>query len=486
MAQIIKRGNHYIFRVSTYDANKKQIKRNFPWDPPEGMSVKEIERELPILEKKYENLVKTGNEIDCTATFADFAEYWIANHAEKNLTQKTVYEYKKLLIRINKAIGASKLNNLKPVHLGIFYKNLGEEGVREDSKYKITKNFGEILKAAGLNASQLARLAELGNSTVQSAVNNRLINETSAVAISKALKQNFDELFEPANKSSVLSGNTILHYHRLISSMLNFAVEEQILESNPAARVRAPKPKYSEAKYLDEEQAKSALLKLHNEAQEFSTIINILLDSGVRRGELCAIKWSDIEFNKKTLHIRRAMMYIPKMGVFETETKTKATRDIKLAKSTIDKLLEHKAAQNIKAEKCGDQWHNNDYVFTRWNGEPLRPDSITKSIRKFAERNNLPRMSTHTLRHTNASLLIAAGTNLTTVSNRLGHSHITTTMKHYAHAIKSANEAAAEVMDGIFQRNNQVIASSHFRVRNKALKGYYSTTRHKQGTNPNL
>ena len=97
----------------------------------------------------------------------------------------------------------------------------------------------------------------------------------------------------------------------------------------------------------------------------------------------------------------------------------------------------------------GDQWEDNDFVFATWNGMALRPDTLTKWFRKFIDRNELPPITLHGLRHTNATLLIAAGVNLRTVSGRLGHSRAATTANIYAHAIQSADAAAAEAIDDV-------------------------------------
>ena len=112
-------------------------------------------------------------------------------------------------------------------------------------------------------------------------------------------------------------------------------------------------------------------------------------------------------------------------------------------------LRQYRAAQLEARLSVGDQWEDNDFVFTTWNGKALRPDTLTKWFRKFIDRNGLPPITLHGLRHTNATLLIAAGINLRTVSGRLGHSRAATTANIYAHAIQSADAAAADAIDDV-------------------------------------
>ena len=103
----------------------------------------------------------------------------------------------------------------------------------------------------------------------------------------------------------------------------------------------------------------------------------------------------------------------------------------------------------------GNLWEDNDKLFTQWNGKPIHPDSISNWFAAFVRKNNLPNVSIHSLRHTNATLLIASGTPLKTVSNRLGHAQLSTTGNIYAHAIRATDKAAAETLQDILSPNKK-------------------------------
>lgn len=105
--------------------------------------------------------------------------------------------------------------------------------------------------------------------------------------------------------------------------------------------------------------------------------------------------------------------------------------------------------------KIGDKWNDTGKVFTQSTGKPMHPDTITGWIHKFVSRNNLPNICVHSLRHTNASLLIANNINITTVSKRLGHANTATTTKIYAHAIRTADEIAADTLQDILTLPNK-------------------------------
>ena len=98
---------------------------------------------------------------------------------------------------------------------------------------------------------------------------------------------------------------------------------------------------------------------------------------------------------------------------------------------------------------AGDQWIDTDRLFTQWNGLPIYPDTITEWFPKFLERSGLPRVTLHSLRHSNATLMIAEGVDIRTVSNRLGHAQTSTTLNIYSHALKSRDQDAAEKLDAV-------------------------------------
>jgi len=101
--------------------------------------------------------------------------------------------------------------------------------------------------------------------------------------------------------------------------------------------------------------------------------------------------------------------------------------------------------------RAGDKWVKTDRIFTQWNGEPIHPDSISGWFREFIQKTDLPQISIHSLRHTNITLLIAAGVPLRTVSYRAGHAQTSTTANIYSHAIRTADEMAADVLDDILK-----------------------------------
>lgn len=454
MPTIEKRNGSYRITVSAgYDMQGKQIKKRMTWKPLPTMTEKQIQKELQRQAVLFEEQVQNGQFIDSSIKFSEFAEIWLNDYAIPQLRPSTVDGYKRELTRINKHIGNIKLNRLQPHNITACYKAIVAEGKQSKSGYKSKIPLNSIMKEHNIKRFELAEKAQIGARTLDTAISGAVISSNTATAICAALGLSLCDVFIPVSESvGELTNNYLLHIHRLISSMLEKAVKWQILLYNPCRRVEAPKIEKKEAAYLDENQAQELLNCLQKEPLQYRAIITLLLYSGMRRGEVCGLEWSDIDFKNSIIDIRKTSLYLTDRGVFDDTTKTESSkRVIKVPGAVLEILKEHKAEQMKNRFKLGDKWANSNKIFTQWNGKPIHPDTITGWFSKFIKRNNLPPIHLHSLRHTNATLLIASGADLRTVSKRLGHSNMTTTSNIYTHAIKSADERAAELLGDILQ-----------------------------------
>lgn len=452
MASTTKRGDTYTIRVSLgYDNSGKQLQKFTTWKPAPGMSEKQIEKELERQKVLFEEKCRSGRLLDSSIKFADFAEYWLSEYAEKQLRPSTVAGYKLMLQRIIPAIGHIRLEKLQPNHLMELYSNLQEGGIRADITLTPKVNFREYLKSHKMTQAELSKKAGVSSWVVTSVVGGKNVANSSANKIASAFGTPVDNLFSPAGgDEKPLSAMTVLHHHRLISSILEKAVKWQVIFSNPCERVEAPKVEKKEARYLDEKQAAELLSCLQSEPLKYRTMITLLLYSGMRRGELCGLEWSDIDFKEDLVDINKSSLYVTGKGTIEDTTKTfSSKRVIKLPAPVMELLTEYKREQTFERFRLGDKWENSNKNFTQWNGKPIYPGTVTSWFVDFIKRNNLPSVSVHSLRHTNATLLIANGTDLRTVSKRLGHSNMTTTGNIYTHAIQTADERAAEALGDI-------------------------------------
>ena len=354
-----------------------------------------------------------------------------------------------MLVRILAAFGNMKISAIQPHHLNAFYDNLAESGIREDIKYAPCAEFKQLISDKGFTKAELSRKAGVSIQTVNVCTAGKNISAKSAAKIAAALKADMSELFQKQEDVG-LSGKTILHYHRLISTIMTCAVQWQVIFSNPCDRIKPPKADRKEARYLDEVGAAALIAALEGEPYKYSAMVQLLLYTGLRRGELFGLEWRDVDFFTNCLHIERSVLYIVERGVFEDTTKTETSkRVIKLPDNAINLLKTYKLWQEEQKAAAGSQWHSTDRLFTTWDGQPMHPDTLSGWFHDFIKRKGLPDVSIHSLRHTNATLMIAGGVPIKTVSSRLGHATATTTANIYAHAIKSADEAAADVLNNL-------------------------------------
>ena len=452
MATIEKRGNSYRIVVSCgVDINGKQIRRRMTYTPEEGMTAKQIEKELQRQTVLFEEQCEKGLVTDGNIKFKDFAADWF-KHKKLELRPTTYARYESMLPRINSAIGHLRINKIQPIHLLQFYDNLIEGGIRLDTKYKCNIDLNEYLKNNKISKAELARRSDLPASSVTTVCDNGKCTRATAEKLSKGMAMPLSRAFSPIDTDKPLSTKTVQHHHRLISSMLSTAVEWGMLLLNPCDRVRPPRVEKKEPRYLDEVQAATLLDLLENERADYRTMIRVLVFTGLRRGELLGLKWSDINFDSGVIQICRTTQYLPDRGVYEDETKNDSSnRVMKLSQTALTDLKQHKIYQLERQLKAGDRWQDTGYIFTTDEGKPVHPDTLTGWFSKFvkAHSKELPYISVHSLRHTNATLQIAGGVPLTTIARRLGHADTVTTSRIYAHAIKSADEAAAETLENL-------------------------------------
>jgi integrase len=163
------------------------------------------------------------------------------------------------------------------------------------------------------------------------------------------------------NKPGALSEKTILHYHRLISSILTTAVQWQFILSNVAERVKPPRSEKKEARHFNEEQVRYILDLLENEPIKYKAMIYLSIFCGLRMGELAGLEWSDVDTKNSYLRIRQSSQYLPGKGVFTKNTKTMGSqRTISLPGSVISILNEYKLWQNGQKAIHGDLWIESD------------------------------------------------------------------------------------------------------------------------------
>ena len=255
----------------------------------------------------------------------DLIERWFTEYAEKKLKPKTVYNYRRLVPRISAGLGQLKVCQVKPAHLMAFYSNLEEQGVREDSTYTATPALLERLPHG--KRGQIAKAACIGDDTMRNVYRGANVSQSTAEKVAGVVGLPLSKAFtKHAKDGGRLNGNTVQHYHRMLSSVFTKAVQWGLVPENPCKRAEAPKAEEIDVQALEEKDVARLLEALQDAPAQFSVITQLALFTGARRSEICGLRWSDVDFDAGTLSIERNLQYIPGKGTVFTTPKTKRSR----------------------------------------------------------------------------------------------------------------------------------------------------------------
>lgn len=432
MASIRKRGNSYQITVSNgYDAAGRKLLETATFIPDPARTDKQNQKALQVFALEFEQKVKSGNYLDGEKmTLKDFADRWLDEYARPKLAYSTYANYEmNIKSRIIPCLGHMKMAQIKPLHIQTMYNDLMVSASRND------------------------------------------------------------------RKSGKLSTGTIRKLHAILSSMFHTAVLWQIIESNPCDRVSPPSDHHkcsTDPKHFTLEQADAFIKALDmpiikeysNRTRTDSTgtqyqicgyqtarqiplqikvFFYIALFGGLRRGEILALTWKDIDFEKNTIDIYKSLTVENHTLTIKAPKNRSSSRIIALPVSVVHMLRQLNIEQKTYALSLGSQWigsrggqYDDNFVFIQWNGKVMHLDTPYQWFKKIIKNYNrqqdnaadqLPEIPLHGLRHTSATLLISQNVDIRTVSGRLGHAQTSTTMNIYAHSLKKSDEIAAEKLE---------------------------------------
>ncbi|WP_353915164.1 site-specific integrase [Dehalococcoides mccartyi] len=180
----------------------------------------------------------------------------------------------------------------------------------------------------------------------------------------------------------------------------------------------------------------------------YFALFYLALFTGLRRSELLALKWSDIDLNMGQLSISRSLHSLAGGKIIIRQTKTaRSTRTVALSPSTVQVLKDHKCKQQAFKLLAGLHLNEDDFIFTNIDGKPLLPNTITHNWIKIIRKTGLNGIRLHDARHTHASLMLKQGVHPKIVQERLGHSSIQVTLDTYSHVTPGLQQAAAKGFD---------------------------------------
>ena len=385
MASIRKRGSSYLLVVSMgYDYKGNRIKpKQKTVHPPERLTPKQKEKWLNEQAVLFERECKgLPQEVDRSITLAKYTELWFQTIAPGKLAKSTLARERQDMDRFLPVLGNLKLTELRPEHFRQLYANL-----RKVKNQKTGKPLSEC---------------------------------------------------------------TVEGVHACLCGILSDAMEGGFLDHNPAWRTYRYAGKKKEKAIADEATTQRLITALEEESLKYETYFKLIIATGMRRGECCGLQWGDINWQERSIHIQRNVVKVTGEDIIVKETKTVAgDRYVYFSLEMESLLKEFQRECAWEAETYDNRkLEDTDYIFRRHGYRlPMTPTTFTWRFKLILKKHGLPAaLNVHSLRHTNASLLIAGGADVATVAGLLGHSQPSTTLDIYTHAFDKNKKAASRVL----------------------------------------
>lgn len=273
-------------------------------------------------------------------------------------------------------------------------------------------------------------------------IENYLKPQLGEIRLQKLTARDIQQYYTWLMDEKELSPNTVIKHHNLLTNTLNAAERQEYITKNPMRAVSPPKKRQREAKFYTPEQLGILLDKAVGTRLELPVFICAYL--GLRRGELCGLRWNDVDLEHKTITIENTRTQAGKKEI-EKGTKTvSSTRTLYLPDTLCDMLKAAREHQQACRAEYKNAYDDNDYVVVMEDGRPFRPNYLSELFGKFLADNDLPKIVLHELRHTFASLSNQAGIPAYNIGKALGHSTPATTQKIYTHLLDQTHTQAVE------------------------------------------
>ena len=355
------------------------------WYPPEGWSQRAIDRELAKVAAEYERQCKAGEVI---------------SRAEK--------KERALLER------------------------------QEAAKVQALQQYGErvFMPAKSISISENSRSSFQGflDHWIYPALGELKLPDITAANITALLL---------SMQSQGKAHATVIKCYTVLNSLFKMAYLSDTISKNPMDKVERPKPRKDEARKDDVEaytveEVRHILASLDKEPLKWRALVRLLIDTGIRRGECCGLKWDCLNFKDNTITIQWNLCYTPAKGVYLDTPKNGRARTIDVDPDIMALLRSLRPEQASHAISA--------FVFTQDNSpEPMHPQSPTRYLKGFSKRYGVPDLHPHKLRHTFASIAITSGADIASVSEKLGHSDKAVTLRMDTHADQESIKRASQI-----------------------------------------
>lgn len=327
----------------------------------------------------------------------------------------------------------------------------------EAAKIKTFKQYGENV----FMPAKKITTAENTRAYYQNALNNHLYNEFGEFKLPEITSAQISAYFLKLQESD-LAHSTIIGIYVTLKQLLTMAYLDDTIDRNPIDKVKRPRQRKDEQKKEVEaftsNELKQIINALSDEPLKWQAFTRLLIDTGIRRGEACGLKWDSIDFETNTATIKGNLCYTKEKGIYLDTPKTGKTRDVYFSASTGKLLKQLQEQQKADTKRRTDRLTKEgkplpfekvsipEYVFTeKGYCNPMHPQAPNRYFQKFGEKVGID-IHPHKLRHSFASVTITNGADIASVSEVLGHADKSTTLRMYTHADEESKRRAAGVL----------------------------------------
>lgn len=355
------------------------------WYPPHGWSQRAIDKELKKQEAAFEKAVKEGKVL--------------SKEEQKELERLKALEY-------------AQIKTLKQYCESVY------------------------MPTITVNCAENTRSSYQGNldKWIYPVLGDFKITEITAAQI--------DALFI-SMKSQGKSHATVIKVYNILFGIFKRAYKHDLIEKNPMDKVTRPEPRKDEIKKQEPESYTADEIitiwnSLEQESLKWRAYVRLLIDTGARRGEICGLQWKDVDFKESRITIAGNLCYTKAKGVYLDTPKNGKIRTVDVDPAVMALLQQHRREQIQK--------FLGPYVFTQDDyPDPMHPQSPTRYLKKFEKKYGVPDLHPHKLRHSFASIAITNGADIASVSEKLGHSDKSVTLRMYTHADQESIKKTSDI-----------------------------------------
>lgn len=427
MASIEERNGSYRITVSTgRDIFGKKLRERTTFTPDPSLTPKKRQKAVEDFARDFEAKVLNGIVMDGRKiTLKEFVDRWLKEYAPQHLEPGTIEKYQDELDKVLPALGHLKLSELRPHNLNSFFVSQTKDGARKDGK------------PGGYSKGSIAKNRNVLSSVLRTAAEWELIEKNPLDKV----RLNAEDAADKIKFFTTEQAATFLEY----------------IEKPYKVTTKGHKRKDDTGKEYtvgDYESTKDI-------PEQIRVLFILAIYGGLRKGELLALEWSDIDFKADTVSITKAVSVVGGQQITKAP-KTKTSRRVVAIPHFLTQRLQKLRTERIKYRlSLGDYWKGDDWVFIQENGKQMSystpysafHDTLVRYNVDKAEADQLPLIPFHGLRHTSATLLIADRQDIRTVSSRLGHAQASTTMNIYTHALQETDRKAADALEGMLVKH---------------------------------